>query len=138
MLTSNLPLGEVAESSLCEAIVQGNTALLEILLRERPMPPYSPVIPLMQKHIRLAIFEGGCNTKTINLLLEQSWYLNSVNECPCDDTDLRLDNVNILDWATSKAGVGDERGHWLLRLIKEWEKYGLRYLSPLEPLVADQ
>ncbi|KAL8882158.1 MAG: hypothetical protein Q9198_000795 [Flavoplaca austrocitrina] len=117
--------GEVAELSLCEAIVQGNTALLEILLKEQLMPPHSPIIPLTQKHLRLAIFEGGCNTKTINLLLQKSMYLNSVNECPRDDVDLRLDDVDILEWATAKAEVGNDRGHWLLRLIKEWEKYGV-------------
>ncbi|KAL8840086.1 MAG: hypothetical protein Q9176_004108 [Flavoplaca citrina] len=116
---------EVAELSLCEAIVQGNTALLEILLKEQLMPPHSPIIPLTQKHLRLAIFEGGCNTKTINLLLQKSMYLNSVNECPRDDVDLRLDDVDILEWATAKAEVGNDRGHWLLRLIKEWEKYGV-------------
>ncbi|KAL9626419.1 MAG: hypothetical protein Q9204_007321 [Flavoplaca sp. TL-2023a] len=138
ILTSNLSLGEVAELSLCEAIVQGNTALLEILLSERPMPPYFPVIPLTQKHIRLAIFEGGCNTKTIKLLLEQSRYLNSVNECPRGDIDLRLDDDDILEWATAKAEVGDDRGHWLLRIIKGWEQFGDRSFRHVGPMIAER
>lgn len=124
--------------SLRDAIVQGNTALLGILLVERDMPPYSPVIPLTQEHVRLAIFEGGCNTKIINMLLEHVRSLTTMNKNPRSKIDVRLDDLDMLEWAIAKAEEGDDRGQWLLRTIKEWENYGFGLFHPIEPLATDR
>ncbi|KAL8903094.1 MAG: hypothetical protein Q9171_007515 [Xanthocarpia ochracea] len=113
--------GEVAEMSLREAIMQGNTPLLHVLLSipdvglSDPDPVFSSwwyhtSITITQEHLRLAIFEGGCNTKIIDMLLHRG-----------RDCGLRLDDDDMLDLAIAKDEEGDERGKWLLHKIKDWE-----------------
>ena len=112
---------EVAEMSLREAIVQGNTPLLHVLLclpdvgLSNPYDvfsswSYETSITVTQEHLRLAIFEGGCNTKIIDMLLYRG-----------RDCGLRLDDDDMVDLATAKNEEGDERGRWLLHKIKDWE-----------------
>ncbi|KAL8780139.1 MAG: hypothetical protein Q9213_006594 [Squamulea squamosa] len=113
--------GEVAETSFREAIVQGNTSVLKVMLTppvDLPYDskkrirngPYHSSIPVTQEHLRLAILDGGCNTDVVNLLLRRG-----------HNTDLRLDDSDLLDWAIAKNEEDDERGHWLLCRIRLWE-----------------
>ncbi|CAO1598770.1 MAG: hypothetical protein LQ349_008868 [Xanthoria aureola] len=125
--------GEVAETSLREAIVQGDTSFLHLMLRKPEIAPSdsmeeidswpsSPAIPITQEHLRLAIFDGGCNTRIVNMLLGRG----VSHGLRLDDDDnlnwsLRLDDNEMLDWATAKSEEGDERGKWLLQTIGDWE-----------------
>ncbi|KAI4278465.1 MAG: hypothetical protein L6R38_005248 [Xanthoria sp. 2 TBL-2021] len=113
--------GEVAETSLREAIVQGNTPFLQVMLRKPDIAPsdsqkeiyswpYHPGIPITQEHLRLAIFEGGCKSKVVNMLLRKG-----------ASNGLRLDDIDMLDWATAKDEEGDERGKWLFQTIRGWQ-----------------
>ncbi|KAL8773563.1 MAG: hypothetical protein Q9209_001668 [Squamulea sp. 1 TL-2023] len=123
--------GEVAETSFREAIVQGNTSMVQVMLRnpvDAPYGsqnqihnwPYHPSIPVTQEHLRLAIFDGGCNTSIVNMLLKRGPF-----------NGLRLDDNDIVDWATAKDEEHDERGKWLLRMIKDWEADQTRQFEPL-------
>lgn len=122
--------GEVAETSLREAIVQGNTPFLQVMLRQPDIAPsdsekeiyswpYCPGIPITQEHLRLAIFEGGCMSKLVNMLLRKGARRG-----------LRLDDIDMLDWATAKDEEGDERGKWLLQTIRDWESDHKRRWCP--------
>ncbi|KAL8665267.1 MAG: hypothetical protein Q9168_007738 [Polycauliona sp. 1 TL-2023] len=99
--------GEVANSSCREAILQGNTSFLQVLLRHYKFPVYAS--PITQQHLHLAIFEGGCKPEIVDLLL-----------CYCR-YDLQSDDIAILEWATAKDEMGDQRGTWLLQRIKDWQ-----------------
>ncbi|KAL8646438.1 MAG: hypothetical protein Q9226_006860 [Calogaya cf. arnoldii] len=91
--------GEVAETSLREAIVQGNTSFLQVMLRAQDIGPwdgtsqkevyswsYHPGIEITQEHLRLAIFDGGCIPSVVNMLLRRGF-----------DKGLRLDDNDMLD-----------------------------------------
>ncbi|KAL8852058.1 MAG: hypothetical protein Q9221_003083 [Calogaya cf. arnoldii] len=114
--------GEVAETSLREAIVQGNISFLRVMLRTPEIAPwesqketyswsYHPGIEITQEHLRLAILDGGCIPSIVNMLLGKGF-----------DKGLRLDDNDMLDWATAKAEEGDERGEWLLQKIRDQEE----------------
>lgn len=141
--------GEVAETSLREAIVQGNTSFLQVMLGEPKIAPldlqkeidcwpYRPAIPIRQEHLRLAIFDGGCNTRIVQMLLRKdaSHGLGLEDDgVPADDDmqdwGLRLDDNDILDWATAKDEEGDERGTWLLQTIRDWESDRRKLFTPI-------
>ncbi|KAL8945993.1 MAG: hypothetical protein Q9222_007552 [Ikaeria aurantiellina] len=111
--------GEEAERSLNEAIVHANIPLLNVLT-QRPRhlnasmkdgdPTCDSNIQLTQEHIRLAVFEGGCDTEVVKTILRS-------RRCGS----LRLDDADIAEWAVSKRAEGDPRGEWLLSEIDRWE-----------------
>ena len=113
--------GEVAETSLREAIVQRNTSFLQVMLRTPEIDlfdsqeeidswPYSPAISITQEHLRLAIFDGGCRIIIVHMLLSKGV-----------SHGLRLDDNDVLDWATAQSEKGNERAKWLLATIEHWE-----------------
>lgn len=108
--------GEVAESSLKEAILQGNVRVLKALSK-RPsvdlMPPmelYSPEtgVPLTQKHLRLAILEAGCDERVVTAIVDALESRSSLRDS------------DFYEWAVDQDVKGNERGTWLLRQLDSW------------------
>ncbi|KAI4204896.1 MAG: hypothetical protein LQ350_000747 [Teloschistes chrysophthalmus] len=110
--------GEVAESSLKEAILNGNVKVLKALSK-RPsidlMPPteqYSREVgvPLTQEHLRLAILEAGCDELVVTAI---------VDAFPPESRSKSRDN-DIYEWAIDQDSKGNERGTWLLHQLESW------------------
>ncbi|KAL8810364.1 MAG: hypothetical protein Q9223_002495 [Gallowayella weberi] len=116
--------GEVAEKSLREAILQEDNSTVEVLLRRsgtcrwlvgglgtKGQVPFvaPPGIRVELVHIRLAIFEGGCNPGIVRMLA----LAIPSKELPVDDDD-------IMEWATARKERGDKRAMWLLEEIGTW------------------
>ncbi|KAL8685873.1 MAG: hypothetical protein Q9218_007494 [Villophora microphyllina] len=111
--------GEVAESSVKEAILQGRIDVLKQLtnyrsvvfpVRNRDWPPCWGVI-LTQEHLRLAILEAGCKREVVENIT-----------CITDLGDgYSLRDGDIVNWAIEKDAQGDERGTWLLDYMAEME-----------------
>lgn len=59
------------------------------------------VVP-QTRHLRIAVFEEGCQRDTVAILLE------------AEDTNIDFGDRAVLDWAIEKRVQGDERGPWLL------------------------
>ncbi|KAI4233368.1 MAG: hypothetical protein L6R40_007093 [Gallowayella cf. fulva] len=108
--------GETAAMSFQNAILDENMPVLEVFLgkpsldlstshsvKEIQWWPNYPFVPLTQKHLRLAIFKGGCNPEVVSMLL----YYGHTNSLLLDD--------DVVDWATVRKEQGDPRAEWLIQ-----------------------
>ncbi|KAL8894850.1 MAG: hypothetical protein Q9207_008394 [Kuettlingeria erythrocarpa] len=120
---------EVADQSLREAIVQGNTEVVAIL-REIFFTPYPHRIPVTVEHLRLAVFQGGGNPKIIELLT------------PSRMADQHFDwgQDDIVDWANGQkdreGGREDGRGAWLLERIDRVARKDYPFFPHLRKMFA--
>ncbi|KAL8663013.1 MAG: hypothetical protein Q9202_004243 [Teloschistes flavicans] len=108
--------GEVAESSMEEAILQGNVEVLRAISkrslpyrRRYPLPAMEQVchdtgVVLIEKHFRLAVLEAGCDKSVVTAILDVL------------DPDLRygLRDSDIYEWIIEQDAKGNDCGKWLL------------------------
>ncbi|KAL8681718.1 MAG: hypothetical protein Q9186_002165 [Xanthomendoza sp. 1 TL-2023] len=110
--------GEMAARSLEEAILQEDMPVLEVFLRKQRLDslnspseiyswPFHISVPIRHKYLRLAILEGNCNPEIVSMLLYRGRF-----------NDLRLDDSDIVEWATARNLQGDKRAAWLLEEIE--------------------
>lgn len=106
--------GEVADQSLKEAIVQGNTSVVNLLLSNRSVSMSNQLCEMISvDHIRLAIFQGGCKEEIAGPIMDRA----------CKDR-LDLNKEDIVEWANERKVQGDVRGTWLLNKIDALEARG--------------
>lgn len=100
---------EVADQSLREAILQGDTEVVGLLREKFVSNPCR--IPITVEHVRLAIFQGGGNPEILNLLTPGR----------LGDRYVDWSQDDIVDWANEQkdreGGREDGRGAWLLEKI---------------------
>ncbi|KAL8876197.1 MAG: hypothetical protein Q9198_005565 [Flavoplaca austrocitrina] len=109
---------QFAETSLRTAIVQGNVPVVKVLLGplasvQHPKKydwPFDPIVPVMQKHLELAVFRGGCVREVVRMLLHggRVGHLGQVD----------VHNNRMSSWALDEESRGNPTGAWLLRLIE--------------------
>ncbi|KAL8707291.1 MAG: hypothetical protein Q9225_007783 [Loekoesia sp. 1 TL-2023] len=112
--------GEVAGQGLKEAIIQGNTSVVKLLLSDWPISTSNQICQILSTdHVRLAIFQRGCKDEIVELIVDRA----------CKD---RLDwnQEDIIEWANERKVQGDVRGTWLLNKIDAFEARG-RFDPPL-------
>lgn len=102
---------EVAMESLKDAIVQGDLSVASLLTRWYGDGRDNYFLPVSEEHVRLAIFEGGCNKEMINLL-ELRGYPENIN----------WNRDDFVEWAIEHKARGDERGSWLLETLEAHAK----------------
>ncbi|KAL8686872.1 MAG: hypothetical protein Q9218_006802 [Villophora microphyllina] len=113
--------GELADSSLKEAILLGNVDVVKTLSNGRsvaalPDPQETRMgVTFTQEHLRLAILEAGCNIDIVTALTLSNTVLLGKG--------YSLRDGDIYEWAVDKEAQGDERGKWLLE-----------YMDGLEPI----
>lgn len=116
---------EVADQSLQEAIIQGNTGVVELLRRkwEASDDRHLCEVGVTLDHVRTAIFQGGCKPEMLDLLARPVANCESLLDWRQED---------ILDWANERTHRGDERGRRLLGLMDTLESVGRigHYKSP--------
>ncbi|KAL9004930.1 MAG: hypothetical protein Q9188_002281 [Gyalolechia gomerana] len=104
---------EVAAESLKEAIVQGDVSVATLLTDSWHLGSSRRKyrLPLSEEHVRLAIFDGGCNREMINLL-----------EVRSSSENIDWNQDDFVEWAIERKVRGDERGSWLLEKIEAHQK----------------
>ncbi|KAL9577707.1 MAG: hypothetical protein Q9212_006195 [Teloschistes hypoglaucus] len=110
--------GEIAESSLKEAILQGNVKVVKALSKRPsvdlmpPMEQYSREVgvPLTPEHLWLAISEAGCDERVVTAIVD-AFDLESRSRSRDND---------IYGWAVDQESKGNERGTWLLHQLDSW------------------
>ncbi|KAL8980141.1 MAG: hypothetical protein Q9177_005962 [Variospora cf. flavescens] len=111
---------EVADQSLREAIIQGNTDVVSLLRQEWHVPGgHSSKLKVTLDHVRLAIFQGGCKPEILDLLARPPQLGYGMDDCLLD-----WKQEDILDWANERIDSGDERGLQLLELMHSFQRNG--------------